>query len=88
MSDFSGDGGFGWLKWVSPLLSGAVEGNHGQSPHREDFGANRYKVDTEGHSDYWKKDSESLSNQARVIVGKYSDVGLEHGEKPVQDWVA
>jgi hypothetical protein len=88
VSDFSGDGGFGWLKWVSPLLSGTVEGNHGQSPHREDFGANRYKVDTEGHSDYWKKDSESLSNQARVIVGQYSDVGLEHGEKPVQDWVA
>jgi hypothetical protein len=88
VSDFSGDGGFGWLKWVSPLLSGAVEGNHGQSPHREGFGANQYKVDTEGHSDYWRKDSESLANQARVITGNYSDVGLEHGQKPVQDWVA
>ena len=49
---------------------GAVESNHGQSPHREDFGGNRYKVDTEGHSDYWRKDSQSLNNQARVIVGR------------------
>lgn len=88
VSDFSGEGGFGWLKWVSPLGNRLVEGNHGQSPHREGFGANQYKVDTQGHSDYWKQDSESLANQARVIVGQYSAVGLEHGEKPVQDWVA
>ena len=87
VSDFSGSN-WGWLKWLSPRGAAVYESGHGQSPHREDFGANRYKVDTEGHSDYWKPGSESQTNQARVIVGKYSDVGLEHGEKPVQDWVA
>ena len=58
------------------------EAGHGQSPHREDFGANRYVVDTTGHSDYWQRDSQSLDNQARIVVGQYDKVGLVHGEVP------
>src|SRR5690606_25970187 len=69
----------------SPLAGLAAAGvwaydqAHGPSPHYHDFGANRYVVDTSGHSDYWQPSSESLRNQARVIAGKYSWVGLEHG---------
>ncbi|KWX08700.1 hypothetical protein TR74_13775, partial [Carbonactinospora thermoautotrophica] len=59
--------------------------SHGPEPHEKDFGANRYVVDTEGHSDYWKDNSESLRNQARIVVGKYQEVSLEHGERP-EDW--
>jgi hypothetical protein len=86
VSDFSGSK-WGWLKWLSPLGAAAYEHGHGQSPHRGDFGANRYQVDTEGHSAYWNKDSKSLDNQAHIVVGNYRPVGLEHGNKP-EDWVA
>jgi len=55
---------------------------HNTEPHRDDFGANRFVVDTTGHSDYWKPDSESLRNQSRIIVGYYDRVGLEHGKAP------
>ena len=100
VSDFRGHSKHKWLGIAGGVLAGplgwlgakgvdrAVENNHGPAPQGKDFGGNQYKVDTEGHSDYWKPNSESVTNQARVIVGKYSDVGLEHGEKPVQDWVA
>lgn len=73
---------------LNPLGGLAVAGvwaydqAHGPSPHYPEFGANQYVVDTSGHSDYWKPDSDSLRNQARVIVGKYSWVGLEHGQSP------
>ena len=60
----------------------AYDQAHGPSPHYPGFGANQYVVDTSGHSDYWQPGSESLRNQARVIVGKYSWVGLEHGQSP------
>lgn len=55
---------------------------HGPEPHKEDFGANRFEVDTTGHSDYWKRGSESLGNQAAIVVGRYELVDLEHGERP------
>jgi hypothetical protein len=49
-------------------------------------------VDTEGHSKYWDKNgdhpSDSLKNQALVVVGRYDDVGLVHGDAPQQEWVA
>lgn len=60
----------------------AYEAGHGESPHRAAFGANRYEVDTSGHSDYWRRESQSLDNQARVVVGRYDDVGLVHGAPP------
>jgi hypothetical protein len=34
----------------------------------------QFHVDTHGHSDYWKQGSESLLNQARIVVGKYDQV--------------
>ncbi|HEY8452740.1 MAG: alpha/beta hydrolase [Micromonosporaceae bacterium] len=55
---------------------------HGPEPHKEGFGANRFEVDTTGHSDYWKRGSESLDNQAAIVVGRYELVDLEHGERP------
>ncbi|MEE6260978.1 hypothetical protein [Plantactinospora sonchi] len=61
----------------------------GQAPHDEDFGGNRYEVDTRTHSGYWKTQdngvpTEGLLNRGRIIVGHYGVVGLEHGKPPVQ----
>ncbi|GAA2582506.1 hypothetical protein GCM10010435_70270 [Winogradskya consettensis] len=61
---------------------GSVWGVHGNEPTDEDFGANRYVTDTEGHSDYWKPGSQSLLNQAKVVVGQYDQVSLMWGEPP------
>ncbi|WP_055556280.1 alpha/beta hydrolase [Streptomyces sp. NBRC 110028] len=50
-------------------------------PSDSEFGANIMTTDTEGHSGYWDyKDNEasdSLKNQANVIVGRYGDVKLK-----------
>ncbi|GAA3907522.1 hypothetical protein GCM10022244_17020 [Streptomyces gulbargensis] len=43
-------------------------------PSDEVFGANQMSTDTEGHSDYWKRDSQSLNNQAAVVAGQYGKV--------------
>jgi hypothetical protein len=67
---------------VGPFLDGAEDDGHGPSPHYDDFGANRYVVDTSGHSDYWNPGSESIENQAFVVVGQYSRTGLQHGQSP------
>jgi hypothetical protein len=56
--------------------------SHGTAPHTEDFGANRFHVDTSGHSAYWAPNSQSLNNQAHIIVGQYNRVGLDHGRPP------
>ena len=74
------------------IWAGAAEGDdisgalgrfaHGPEPHKEGFGANRYEVDTNGHSDYWRRGTDSLENQAAIIVGHYGAVTLEHGEAP------
>jgi hypothetical protein len=58
------------------------EDGHHVSPHDPAFGANQYRVDTSGHSDYWQEGSESLKNQARILVGDYQRTGLSHGEAP------
>jgi len=55
---------------------------HDPAPHRESFGANRFYVDTEGHSGYWRPDSQSLRNQALIMIGDYERVRLEHGRPP------
>jgi hypothetical protein len=52
---------------------------HGRAPHEEDFGAMRFRVDTEGHSDYWRPGSESLRNQAWILLGRYDRVTLVDG---------
>jgi hypothetical protein len=63
---------------------GSIWGVHDNEPSDKDFGANRYVVDTEGHSDYWRPGSESLLNQAHIVVGQYDKVTLEHGSAPRQ----
>lgn len=63
-------------------LASAFDQGHGVSPHQPEFGANRFHVDTTGHSDYWKQGSESLRNQARIVVGRYDAVTLDHGSPP------
>jgi hypothetical protein len=67
---------------VGPFISQAYEQGHGISPHEEQFGANQYRVDTSGHTHYWDPDSESLRNQAQILVGGYGLATLEHGEAP------
>ncbi|GAA4702719.1 alpha/beta hydrolase [Streptomyces youssoufiensis] len=46
-------------------------------PSDDRFGAHQMLTDTDGHSGYWDEDSESLKNQARVVVGEYSRVKKE-----------
>ena len=58
---------------------GSIPGVHDNEPTDQDFGANRYHVDTSGHSGYWEPDSVSLRNQAAVVVGQYDLVTLDHG---------
>ncbi|MEU8328096.1 alpha/beta hydrolase [Micromonospora sp. NPDC048839] len=62
--------------------AGSIWGIHDDEPTDPSFGANRYHVDTTGHSGYWKPESTSLNNQARIIVGMYPDVTLDHGKAP------
>jgi hypothetical protein len=59
-----------------PILlgSGMV---HNTDPHLDSFGANRFRVDTHGHSDYWRPNSESLRNQALILIGEYNRVTRE-----------
>ncbi|MER7757210.1 alpha/beta hydrolase [Kitasatospora sp. NPDC097643] len=56
------------------MLIKAVAGvTLGEDPMVDHFGGNNFEVDTSGHSGYWDKkgdkDSLSLLNQARIIVG-------------------
>lgn len=41
------------------------------------FGAKQMTTDTQGHSNYWQYESESLRNQAAVVTGNYGEVSLE-----------
>ncbi|GAA1624165.1 alpha/beta hydrolase [Actinoplanes couchii] len=63
-------------------FAGSIPFIHGNEPSDADFGANRFVVDTEGHSAYWERDSQSLNNQVKIILGRYEEVGLEHGKAP------
>lgn len=45
-------------------------------PSDERFGANQMTTDTEGHSDYWKENTESLRNQGLVVAGHGDEVKL------------
>ncbi|MFJ5077291.1 alpha/beta hydrolase [Streptomyces sp. NPDC088553] len=69
----AGLGGYTWgvETWNGvPFNAGYVQ----TVPSDELFGAHRMDVDTSGHTSYWEKDSESLSNQAKVVVGEYDKV--------------
>ncbi|MEU3183600.1 alpha/beta hydrolase [Streptomyces sp. NPDC006923] len=68
--------GLGGLKWGVQTWNGIpyAAGPIQTVPSDEAFGAHRMDVDTSGHSDYWKRDSLSLKNQAAVVVGHYADV--------------
>jgi pimeloyl-ACP methyl ester carboxylesterase len=63
-------------------FGGSIWGVHDNEPSDEDFGANRYATDTHGHSAYWTPGSQSLDNQALIVVGDYELVTLEHGSAP------
>ncbi len=68
-----GLGGHEWevAKWHGiPYDAGYIE----NVPSDEAFGGHRMDVDTSGHSGYWDPDSESLKNQASVVVGQYDRV--------------
>jgi Alpha/beta hydrolase len=67
---------------AGPWIAAAEDGIHGPPPQDGDFGANRYHVDTHGHSGYWDQSSQSLANQAYVVTGQYGRVGLDHGSPP------
>ncbi|MGX7675185.1 alpha/beta hydrolase [Plantactinospora sp. DSM 117369] len=62
--------------------TGSIPGIHDNEPTDQDFGANRYQVDTSGHSGYWTPGSESLKNQGRIVLGLYDQVSLDHGQSP------
>lgn len=64
-------GGLGDLRYV-----------HGEEPTDPAFGANRFTVDTRGHSAYWAENSASLRNQAYIVVARYDRVGYDFGGPP------
>lgn len=47
------------------------------NPSDEWFGANQMATDTGGHSGYWDEGSDSLWNQAMVVIARYDRVQLE-----------
>ncbi len=51
-------------------------------PSDPDFGAYQMTTDTEGHSDYWNPDTESLHNQALVVVGEGDNVARQPPPDP------
>lgn len=53
-------------------------GGVGIIPSDELFGANQMSTDgSEGHSEYWVRDTDSLRNQAAVVTGQYGKVQIE-----------
>ncbi|MGX6601317.1 alpha/beta hydrolase [Micromonosporaceae bacterium Da 78-11] len=55
---------------------------HGPGPHYPEFGGNVLTIDTHGHSGYWDRGSQSLANQAAIVLGDYEAVRLDHGKAP------
>lgn len=64
---------------IPGLLSGA---SHSTNPVTTEFGANQFHVDTHGHSQYWKSNSESLNNQGLIITGQGDSALLDHRSAP------
>ncbi|AEV81999.1 hypothetical protein ACWT_0983 [Actinoplanes sp. SE50] len=74
---------------VNPQLIEYIEhsadADHGLAPSDHSFGANTWMADTSGHTHYWDGGSESLNNQAKILAGAYSKVGITNGQLP-EDW--
>ncbi|MFF2999006.1 alpha/beta hydrolase [Streptomyces sp. NPDC057950] len=51
-------------------------------PSDHEFGAKQMTTDTDGHSGYWDEHSQSLRNQALVVVGKGDSVALKPPPDP------
>ncbi|MFF8099640.1 alpha/beta hydrolase [Streptomyces sp. NPDC016640] len=51
-------------------------------PSDPSFGANQMTTDTEGHSAYWEETTQSLANQALVVVGRGDEVSLKAPPDP------
>lgn len=49
-------------------------------PSDDHFGANQLNTDTQGHSDYWKENTESLRNQGMVVAGNGGNAKLKPTE--------
>jgi hypothetical protein len=81
-----------WAPLGWPLGPAEVAGDiwalsHDIPPQAEAFGGNVYQVDTRGHGGYWDLDpqglpTQSLLNQASVVVGQYQAVTLDRGAPP------
>ncbi|RZU48750.1 alpha/beta hydrolase family protein [Krasilnikovia cinnamomea] len=67
---------------VGQMLGELYADGHDGSPHYQEFGANKYHVDTPLHTSYWDRGSDSLNNQGAIIAGNYEAVTLDHGTKP------
>jgi hypothetical protein len=54
-------------------ITGVAGATLGPDPAQENFGGQRFKVDTHGHSGYWDETdhgpSQSLLNQGKIIAG-------------------
>ncbi len=82
---WAGRGDYDFVPNIGPPSHGAPgvwPPSSGTAPHSPEFGANRFTVDTTGHTAYWTPGSESLRNQAHILVGQYNEVGLVHGRPP------
>jgi Alpha/beta hydrolase len=55
---------------------------HDTAPHTVEFGANRFYVDTSGHSDYWTRGSISLQNQALILMNQTDDPRFRRHDEP------
>ncbi|MDX3227961.1 alpha/beta hydrolase [Streptomyces sp. ME19-01-6] len=65
-----------------PKLGAPTHGHHEGltqfiTPNDPIFGAHQMSTDTKGHGNYWLVGSESLENQARVVVGRYDEVRMK-----------
>jgi hypothetical protein len=84
---WTGRGDYDYVPTIGPPSHGAPSlwpPSLGTAPHSPEFGANRFYVDTPGHTAYWTPNSQSLINQSHILVGQYRQVGLVHGRPPEQ----
>lgn len=84
---WAGRGDYDYVPTIGPPSHGAPSlwpPSLGTAPHSVEFGANRFIVDTTGHTAYWTPNSQSLINQSHILVGQYRQVGLVHGRPPEQ----
>ncbi|UGQ14173.1 alpha/beta hydrolase family protein [Yinghuangia sp. ASG 101] len=62
------------LPQAGDLFGGAYP--MGAAPQDSRYDANRLQVDTDGHSGYWEPESQSIRNQAAIVVGQYDNAEL------------